>query len=349
MFIQLWPSLLRLAGARAFRWIGILCIYITVFSIGFGIYSYAKDRPYEQTLINQNPILANAIDIPESKIYLHNYYHSNAFSIYLKNSINSDSLSIFTEDVKRPISEKQLQLYLDNLLREEGFPTGLFRLEPRLFVDKSVTVGQFNGIKSTLAKKGFQKAHIVVKAKGSKYPGHHPVFRETGIIKRLSDDADLELFLDSAERLDFSKYRIRLPEHFRANPDVLKKHNRVKVRLSNDGLTINGQQVTEEKLEDFTYRFVKKYAPNYLLVIDVDETVEFGDYIGVMGRMLYSIYKLRYESLTGQNNISLESSYEGTEEWHTIKEKFPNRMVEFTKNEKRLIKLIENQKPIGSF
>ena len=71
--------------------------------------------------------------------------------------------------------------------------------------------------------------------------------------------------------------------------------------------------------------------------------MEFGTYIDVLGSVLYPIERLRFHKAKELYNISEENYFEGSDEWRKIRDRYLMRIIEFSENEKRLIKLMEKQ------
>ena len=69
--------------------------------------------------------------------------------------------------------------------------------------------------------------------------------------------SDFEVFLDSAENLDFSRYAIRLPESMMYRVNAFKGLNRIELYVNNENTTLNVEVISKDKLEQVIYKFIK--------------------------------------------------------------------------------------------
>ena len=162
----------------------------------------------------------------------------------------------------------------------------------------------------------------------SLYPQYYPEF---------------EIFLDSAENLDFSRYAIRLPESLMYRVNAFKGLNRIELYVNNENTTLNGEVISKDKLEQVVYKFIKKYSPDYAIIFDVDDRITYGRYIEYLDLIHSMIDQLSNEMSIDLYKQPFDYWYWGAE-LDSIKSRYPRHIVEWTQEEKRLIALIKKTK-----
>lgn len=178
--------------------------------------------------------------------------------------------------------------------------------------------------------------------KNSKYPSNYPLFKYEGIQQNLWPEhyPQFETFLDSVERLDFSRYSIRVPKSEMYRVNTLKGTNRIEVYVGKDEITVNRTPVTDDELAIIAYKFTKKYSPNYVIIFNANDQITFGRYIECLDLIYYQVEKLR-------NEMSLERYQQPLEYWYwqpeldSIRSKYPRRVLEWTREEKRLLEVMK--------
>jgi len=154
---------------------------------------------------------------------------------------------------------------------------------------------------------------------------------------------ELTHFLDSVDQLDKHKYKVQAPPSAMYRVGQENEYNRVELYLTTDGLSINGSEVSREDAANFLDSFIKKYSPSHLIILDYDSAISFGDYVKGLDIIHYA-----YDHLRIQKAIELFGNSEGWDDnynpkYDQLRQYYPRYMLEWTPEEKRLIKLLEQQ------
>lgn len=222
-----------------------------------------------------------------------------------------------------------------------------YQIVINLHIDKNIQLDHVNKLKKEIRKSRFGRIQYSTFKLHSKYPSNHPIIKYSGIEQYLYPRySELEAFLDSAENLDFSKYSIRIPEVARYRIIDVKKYNRVEIKVDSEKVYLNGKQFTKAKLHAILHKLIKKYAPNFAVIYTPSEEIKYERYI----EYLDLIYSVTYQV---KNEMSLELFNKPFEHWYpfdhlypseekdSINAKYPRIVIEWTPEEKRLLKLLK--------
>ena len=155
----------------------------------------------------------------------------------------------------------------------------------------------------------------------SKYPTYYPPFKYVGI--RPNDippySKELEELLDSLDNLDESIYTLKLIKSplYRVNDFI--NSNKIRVAIGANNIKVNNQILNDEKYEKIIKLFIKKYSPNYSIVLEVEDSTTFDSYIKYYDLIVSKVNQLNRRRKTSD---SIE---------------YPTNIIEWTPEEYRLL------------
>ncbi len=341
LFLNAWTLIVKTFGGKAYRWFLYTTVYVSILSL-----AYANVSPIDYQQINQKMKVyggewANGITVPQSERY--EALQTSpwlAINIYLNNdSTQSSDLVLDYDFVRNKIDLNEVQSYvaqkrvlLDRLDRD--------RLEAILRIDKRVPLSVVNQLKQALRKAGVIHINYSTGAKHSKYPAYHPSFHYSGISGELPPYyLAFEAFLDSAEQLDPTKYRIRLVESNMYRVLAGKKTNRVVLSVDLTRTCLNGTPLPPDSMFTVLYRLTERYAPDFVINYAPEETISYGRYIEHLDIIYRVTGRLRNEAAYARYGHPLDC-WQHPKECATIEEKYPKNVLEWTPEERQLIKLL---------
>ncbi|MCG8321459.1 MAG: hypothetical protein MI921_18290 [Cytophagales bacterium] len=310
-------------------------------SFAFALKDFVDVEKINHNLLKNSIEYSYDLEVPSSQSHQRIERRSLVTDVYVvSDSSNGSKPLIFFNYIDSRVEleeiDKQLNWERDKL---DEFEQHL--LVANLHIDKELPMSFVNELKYQFRKAGLQKILYSTGRKYSKYPSNYPGFKYSGIWKSLYPKyyPEFEAFLDSAENLDFSRYSIRLPDSPMYRINALKGYNRIEIYVNNENATLNGEIVSKEKLEQIVYQFIKNYSPNYVVIFNVDDQVTYGRYIEYLDLIYARIDQLRNEMSIDLYKQPFDYWYWG-EELDTIKFRYPRHIIEWTQEEKRLIKLM---------
>lgn len=253
-----------------------------------------------------------------------------------------------TEDYKILVGDTKEQVSGNNLIRWLQRERSIFdeadkdRISLKLFIDKSVPMSFVDSIKWKLRKNHFLHINFMVGVKNSKYPSSSPLFKDFAVSQWMFPySAELDSFLYVAEKLDFTKKRIKAGESDNYRLSWLKDTKNIKIEATESGLLVNNSKVSEEQLLQKLKIHIEKYAPDYTIVYSHSEGLSYGKYVETLGLIHYVIDGFREEM--SQKLFQNQFAYLTWTEQSEIKDQYPKSILEWTREEKRLIELLKKQ------
>ena len=340
LFLSLWPVILKNKGRKAYQWMLYSFVSVSVLSLIYANLNYTSYQHMDQFVKKRNLVYRYNIDLPASKNHHYIRRLSRVADLYIaQDTIPPYKPFIIINDVRlNTINVDDIRLFVSqekDKLPEVDRSDLIFNLH----IDKDIKMAYINRFEHALRKSGVNWIQYSTGVKSSKYPSYYPPFKYRGIRDQLVPyNRPLIQFLDSAEQLDLTGYKIDVPKYYRIN-DV-KNYSRIKVRVTPENVFINNSKVSDDQLENFTYQFIKKYAPDYAIIFDADDQITYQRYIEIKDIIYYNIHKLR-------NNLAYETYNEPYDnlygfEQMKIKVAYPRNIVEWTPEEKRLMELMRN-------
>ena len=343
LFLSIWPSILRAMGRGAYRWLGYSLGYVALLSFAYAnlnFIDYQRANEHSKTPVVE---LSHDFALPLSSSQQSFDPWSLVCNLYVvQDSLLASDPLIFGENTRTPLLLNEVAPYIVERREEAfGFPTS--RTTINLLADQRIPVSFIRQLRRIFRKERIQWVQYSTGAKHSKYPSHYPLFKDWGLRQPLFIYySSLEIFLDSAEQLDFSRRRLRLPASPMYRIPWVRQYNRLEVHVMPHTLLLNGAEISEEKLKEIVYLFAKKYAPNYVLLYRPEEVITYGRYIEYLDLLYSTIDGLRNElSWQRYDQVYQEDVWDRTDD--TITKMYPRNVIEWTLEEKRLLRLMEKE------
>jgi hypothetical protein len=244
------------------------------------------------------------------------------------------------EDIHTSVSLEQLPKTIESE-KEKLWEMERNQLIANLHIDKEIKLKYVIDFRSALRKSGLMAIQYSTALKDSNYPSYYPGFKYYGL--RYNTHfyfSQLESFLDSAEKLDFTKYRIKLRESFMYRNYYAKTLNHVRLSVSDKQILLNGSEFDDNTLRKYLTKLFVKFSPNFVIIYDPDDEISYGRYIQYLDLMYSVIDDLR-------NQMSIEIYDKKYDYWlfdhekDIIDRRYPRNIFDMTKEEKRLDKLIK--------
>lgn len=346
LFLNIWPPILRLVGKKGYKWMAYSFVYISALSIAYGNINFV-DYQNVNTYFKQHSLeLSTVIDFPSTKSHK-SIYNSVTVDVYLaKDSTNKYKPTIYWNDPRITVDIQEIGKKVNQEVDKTVAPER-FNIIAVLIIDKQVSLSFVNNLKYELRKGGIRKILFSTGVEHSKYPKYYPSFKYSGIQQLLYPIylSEFKSFLDSLENIDISNYAIRLPESILYRLDDIRNSNRIEIKVGKDSVLLNNSPITKDELRTFVYKFIKKYAPNYAIIYSPDNEITYNRYIEYLDLIYYSIDKLRNEMAYELYQQPFEDNF-WDNKFDTIKIEYPRNIIEWTPEEKRLIKLTHKAKRV---
>jgi hypothetical protein len=110
-----------------------------------------------------------------------------------------------------------------------------------------------------------------------------------------------------------------------------------------DFVTLNNQKIDSLYLEQKVYHFIKKYSPNYVIVLNSDDDITYGRYIGILDILWTQVDRLRNKMSLKLYEKPFDHGYRKLEQF-TIKQEYPRKILELSNEEQRLNKLMKKNR-----
>jgi len=348
LFLDIWPTILKATGKKGYKWMLFSFFYITTLSVLMASINFYDYQKVNYKLKMTDIYIRYGIDVPAS--YSHEQIRRLALisDLYVvKDSANPKHPVLLWNNL-----ENKIQLNdINQLVNEEKgkiWDPDRENLTINLHIDKSFKLKYVNEVKNELRKSNVRKIQYSTSSIYSKFPPYYPQIKISGLPQSLSPvySPKFAAFLDSAENPDFNHYAIRLPKSALYRINDYKNFNRVLLTLDKKKAFLNGKSVTDEQLKNFLYPFIKKYQNNCAIIFEPDEEITYSRYIHYLDIIYSVIDKLRNErsiELTG-------STYDPTRYYYSFdkidyfKNLYPHNIIEWSPEEKRLMKLMERAK-----
>ena len=338
LYLNIWPPIQRAAGRQGYKWIAFSLIPVMLLSLLYAHINFMDYRQVNKNLLAYDVVLAHSLIVPESRSQEVSRGHLTVEFFLVKDSAG-DSPLIYLNDTHTQLQPGNFQ---ELLIRERAkFPASRQgELTANLHIDTIFRLGFVNQLKEELRKAGFYKIQYSTAPKNSNYPNHYPYFRYKGMPETLHPYyPEWVSLIDSAENLGLSKYTFHFTDSGYYRPREIIKYNQIKIEVRQDKIYLNNKEISEESLQDLTYKFIKKYSPDYRIIFEAEEDITFGRYIEAKDILYSTIDKLRNEMAYELYNKPYAALYDWSET-SPIKGRYPKSLVEWTPEEKRLMELM---------
>lgn len=339
LFLNGWTIIVKTFGREAYRWFFYTAGYIGILSVSYASINSLNYQRINRTLSMDGRKGANGITVPRSQSQELLQRRSLVVDVYLRSDPDDLSLSFFYwNEVGIDLAEMddyvaQWQSRLQTSERD--------RFTINMHIDKQVTLRSVNKLKEALRRAGLPRVHHSTAAKYSKYPTYYPAFKYWGIAQSLPPYyPEFEAFLDSAERLPLADYRVNVPASPMYRIPDFAASNRVTVAVDSQHVFLNNRSIAPDSLFAALYQLTKKYAPDFIIGYYPDESISYGRYIAFLD-LLYSVTDRLRNELSYRRYQHPFDCWNYPEACDAVKAAYPRSIIEWTVEEKRLIRLIE--------
>lgn len=345
MLMNVWPQLQFVFGKNKWRYlIGILSIF-AVMSLTFSFKNVVDPLLINEIKKNQSFVYKYSLTLPKSLTQFSQEVYSTSDIFLVKDSLNGGRPLLFFNDIKNQITIDKLaeNIYADRMKLDELERTGI-----NLFIDKDISMNEVDELRNYLRKINEQNIQLPTIRKFAKFSSNNPYDKNAGLysLYQLPYYPELETFLDSAEKLDFTKYAIKLSNSlmYRSFNRTNKKYV-VEFFVDETHITLNGRKFSEEKASEIIYKLIKKYPERAVIIFERKNTITYDRHIEMLDLVFTQYMRIRQEYALKCFNKPYNEIYD-YDDFNEIRYKFPMQILEWSPEEKRLIKLIRKQKMI---
>ena len=342
-FLNLWPSIVRVMGGRGYRWLGYAFLYVSVLSLLYASLNFYDYQFIDQQLQSQNIETTYHLRVPRSQSGEWLLRRSAVTDVYVVNDTSADRPPlIFWGPGRADLGISEVADYATRE-RQTLFEFDRNRMTINLHADEDVPLKFIVKVKESLRQAHVSRVHYSTAAKHSKYPTYYAPFRHRGITQELLPRyyPQLAAFLDSAEQLDPATHALRVPDSPMYRIRDVERNNRLSVRVTPNALYLNREKVSPEQLRSLLYRFVKQYAPHYVILYDPDEAISYGRYTACLD-LIHTVIDRHRNELSYQQYGEPIDPHPWAVPKDTIIRTYPKSIVEWTPEEKRLQRLMNN-------
>ena len=342
LFLNGWTIIVKTFGRKAYRWFLYATLYVSVLSVGYASINSLDYRQINRKVKVYSGDLTYGITVPRSQSQELLQHRGFIIDVYVLNdSTGSSEPIIYWNNANTKIDLDEVNDYVAQA-RSAWHPLVQHRLIANLHIDKRVPLQQVNTLKQALRRAGLNTTQYATAAKHSKYPSYYPWFRYWGISQSLPPYyPEFEAFLDSAESLNLSNYRLKISESAMYRIPAYQVSNRVVVGVDAQSAYLNGSPVSTDSLSDLLYQLTKKYAPYFFIDYSPDEAISYERYITYLD-LLHSVTDRLRNELSYRHYQHPLDCWNYPKSCDTIKAAYPRNIIEWTPEEKRLMKLIEH-------
>jgi biopolymer transport protein ExbD len=344
LFYSSWPSFSRIIRANKIKWFLSLSSVFVLMSFGFAFKNFTDYQAINNNNRKHSISHTFGLDIPLTQSYKRIESRWTAIDVYVvKDTLETDQPVIFFEDIKTRINLQNIQHALTKE-RERYSYYDQFRITVNLHIDSQISMKYITQILDELRKSNLRNIQFSTGRRYSRYPAEYPSFKYYGIQKALPFYySEFVNFLDSAEQIDLIGKRFKLSESLMYRNGTLKSYNRIQINVNPDFVTLNNQKIDSLYLEQKVYHFIKKYSPNYVIVLNSDDDITYGRYIGILDILWTQVDRLRNEMSLKLYEKPFDHGYRKLEQF-TIKQEYPRKILEWSNEEQRLNKLMKKNR-----
>lgn len=345
LFLNIWPLILRNIGKKTYKWMAYSLLLVSALSVGLANINFWDYRKINQTISARNVQSTYGLQVPLSKshVLLSSFPALNFYIV--KDSLRPNEPRIFVGDTRTPLRLDEVKSFLtSNKNRYNQWRPSKPAIN--LHIDEKINLGFVNDLKQELREAGGETILYSTGGMHSKYPSFYPGFKNSGIPELLHPFyPGFVSFLDSAENLDFRKYAIKTHESDYYRIQGVRRYKRMTIKVTPEQVFLNNREISAEDLQAYTYKFVKKYSPEYMIIFEPDERISYQRYIAYKDIIMYSIDQLRYEMSYTLFNQPFDYWYRDPE-YVKLREIYPKRVLEWTREEKRLMDIMSRMRAV---
>ncbi|NMM47822.1 hypothetical protein [Marinigracilibium pacificum] len=347
IFLSTWPKLRLFLGKESLKWFLISIALFLTLTITFAFKDFISIENINQKIVNSSIEYSYKLEIPETRNSNKIERKENSINLFIVNDSTSNPM-LFLNEKRRQIRFEQLS-YIIQLERDKIDVIDQSSLMVNIFADKNLKLDVINQIKNTLRESGIRKINYSTNKINSNYPIEHPAVKYSGISTYLYPSFSNKLisFMDSIENINLTNKKISIPEEKWMRVYSVKNINRIEVKVDNENVFLNGKSISDSKLRSYTSKLTSKYSPGFAIIYSPADDISYDRYIKYLD-LFYSVTdSIRNEtSLITYNrpykNLNLAYT-EDLEIVNDIEKRYPYSVIEWTEDEKRLMKLLNKQ------
>lgn len=349
LFLSSWTGLRMALGRNSLQTLLLFSLIFGLMSLALSFKDFIDVDSLNESLKRNNLSYPYRLKIPKSRGYelVRNPNKSSLapIPIYVaKNIEKTEDYKILVGDTKEQVSGNNLIRWLQKE-RSIFDPAEADRMNLKLYIEESAPMSFVDSLKWKLRTNHFLHINFMVGVKNSKYPSSSPLFKNLGISQWMFPYvAELDSFLYVAEELDFTQKKIIVGKSDSYRLQLLKQYKSIKIRATESGLFVNNRKVNEDQVLQKLKSHIEKYVPNYTIVYSHSQGVSYGKYVETLGLMHYAIDGFRKEM--AQRLFQNQFVYLSRDEKSEIKKQYPKSILEWTREEKRLIELLKKQQTV---
>jgi len=339
LFYASWPNFSRVVRTRKAWWFIRLTIIFLVMSFGFAFKNFSNYQKVNQHLLSKSIQHVHDLQVATS-VSQHKVRRWGALHIYLvRDTVPSNAPIFYFNSIDKPFSLGDLPQLIS---RAKGIRAEVERerLTANLHVDKHIPRAQVEKLLHELRKADLISIQYATAQKYSSYPTHYPGFKYWGIPARLKRYYPrFQFYLDSVERIDLRGKKLKLSESLMYRQGWIDQSNRIRIDVAVHDVTLNGQVVDSVALKKYVYKFMKKYATNYVIIFNSADDISHARYIAYLDIIWTQGDRLKNEAALASFGKPFNELY-GHGQQGSIRRLYPMNIIEWTLEEKRLNELI---------
>jgi hypothetical protein len=342
LFLQLWTQINLVLRKKGLIYMGVAFLAVAVFSVvlaGKKFPDYQGNDKVLQQVTIEKYFPAHP---PESEHNTVAFIEGPAI-ISIQSKPDSSRPSITYLIKYKPVSQEKFiselvwfyEIYYMN--RAGQIP---------IYADASTPYKTIKSIREKLSEKFPTSIYYYTKFPESKYPVFYTYPAFYGFVR--SEPCvfpKLDTLLQEGYQLGSSK-KLLIPESYLYRNRQVRGVNRVEVKISENMLFLNNQDVGEAELEDFIYQFISTYSPSYFIIFSPSPDITYGRYLQGLELLMRPLSRLRQEVAYQEFGEAAENLLR--QHYHPdmrhVFEKYPDRVVEWTSQEMVIEHLIRTQR-----
>lgn len=342
IFYSSWPNFSRMIRQKRAWWFLRLTGLFLLMSMGFAFIDFTDYKKINKNFLSFSIEHTFDLQKPVSQSQERINRMSLATDIYIVwDTLEKETPVIFFHNIDNRVDLHNIQKAV-TLARDYQATFEHDQLIANLHIDERLTMGHIKPLLNELRKAGLIQIQYSTGRKYSRYPKDYPSFKYLGIQNTLLPKyfPEFEKFLDSAEQISMKNKVIRLSESVMYRNHEILNYNRIEVKVWPDSILLNDQKISLHDLEQKVYGFIKKYAPNYVIILNTNDEVTYKRYIEVLDILWTQTDRLRNELSYELYNESFNFRY-WTPAKNSIRKRFSRNVIEWSNEEQRLDALIK--------
>lgn len=317
LFLQTWNGLLLTFKMRAFKWMLVSMLIVTILSFGLSKVDIVDYKALNEMVINKRLDVQYNLRLPNSKVYqdkARRFSRLPAISLVTPKDSSSNQPLLFIDQTK--INKEKLPLEILQMKEKLAYELQDF-MPAFLKIDKEVPMSFVLEVRRELAFVDLHVINYLVIPSDAKYDKRY--YR--GWNRRFLSQFNTNYFA---------------PEHNTYLERANAVSNRIDISISNAGYVIDGSFIPLDKLAVVLRKRVIENL-DYGIVLNFKENVNFETYFNIISRINEVIYSLRDKDTFDAYSMdyrSFEDDYyyerpDGMKEfWMSITAKYPLRYLE---------------------